>query len=99
MSPRQTVVDHPSERTGMHLRLLRATAKHAAFGDEDELLEMAGVVRYAGLCRDYVALSQLAQGKTYAQIGEAFGFTKQAAHKRWGHMDIEDVARALGIAA
>lgn len=91
------LAERPSKRLGMHTRLLRATARNAAYGDDSELLELAAIADYADLCRDYAAVCQREMGKTYEQLGEAFGFTKQAAHKRWGNLDKADLEAKLGI--
>lgn len=69
----------------MLIRMVRAFGRRlemADAGDLPQLVELSGVVDE--VLADSVAAMRR-RGVTWSEIGEAFGITKQAAQKRWGH--------------
>lgn len=74
-----------AEYGAMLIRMVDAYGRRLAMADAGDLPQL---VELATKVDDVLAASVLAmraRGVTWSEIGEAFGITKQAAQKRWGH--------------
>lgn len=71
-------------------RMLRSTAMRIVDeGDLDHFVELAGLKAEIDEQIDYVvrALRSEPHCFSWTEIGDQFGISRQAAQKRWGHLD------------
>ncbi|MEW6474296.1 MAG: hypothetical protein AB1679_18750 [Actinomycetota bacterium] len=82
-------VEHPALAQALLRLSLALDRRHDGAEDAPSYLELA--VRVAGLeaqlddlARLLVHLARRHEGASWQEIGEAMGFTRQTAYKRWG---------------
>lgn len=68
-------------------RFVRSAGVRCADGDEIELARLANLHAHVDAAMDVAVAGLRARGHSWAYIGAGAGMTRQAAHKRWGHLD------------
>lgn len=94
MSRRRKVERETPEYAGMLQRMCRAYGRRVAQADVEDLAEMAGVLEALQEAIQVAVDGQRAAGASWADIGRAFGITKQSAHGRFGGGREDEVLRA-----
>ena len=64
-------------------RIMRAAARRAGSADPEDLAELLELEEALSAAVDAAVVGLRASGCSWAQIAEATGVTRQAAHKRW----------------
>ena len=77
-------VEH-AEYAAMMRRMLRSWAKRLADADVEDLAMLAAFTRDVSDAQRNAVSGWRAQGRSWREIGEAFGTTRQAAEQRFGH--------------
>lgn len=77
------------QTTGQYLamcrRMIRAAGRRVAWEDPEHLRELAELKAAVDDALAVAVAGQRAAGITWDSIGEAMGYTRQAAIKRWLH--------------
>ena len=89
--------DHTSYRAFVR-RILRAYSRRCADADPDDLAELLALQVDVGAAIDAAVAGLRAQGRSWADIAEATGTTRQAAHKRWACQPKVDTGSGIGEA-
>lgn len=84
------VFDQPSVETAEYAsfmrRILKAHAKRCVNGDLDDLAELLKLRELLDQQIEYVITeSRRSHGRSWADIGQAAGISRQGAQQRWGH--------------
>lgn len=72
-----------AEYLKMLKRMIRAGARRVGDADEIELRTFSELQKYFDLQMKEAVHSQITNGKSWADIGRAFGVSKQAAYRRF----------------
>lgn len=75
------------EYADMLRRMIRAYGRRVADADDYDLAEMADVMVEMNLAIQAAVDGQRAAGASWADIGRAFGITRQSAQERFGRAD------------
>ena len=65
-------------------RMIRAGARRVAEADEIELEMFNEVKMFFDECFSWSITQQVKNGKSWTDIGDSLGITRQAAHKKYG---------------
>lgn len=89
MSPQQRREVETSDYTLFARRILRAMGRRVSAGDIAALPELVALRDELDTTIDETVVALRSEPWTYSwsQIGEALGISRQAAQKRWGHLE------------
>lgn len=68
-------------------RFIRAAGPRCADGDEVELERLMALHAHVDAALDVAVAGMRSRGKSWDYIAAGVGMTRQAAHKRWRHLD------------
>lgn len=71
-------------------RFIRAGGVRCADGDEIELRRLAGLHAHVDVALDVAVAGLRARGMSWQYIADGVGMSRQAANKRWRHVDAVD---------
>lgn len=76
------------EYAAMMRRMLRGWERRLADADVEDLAELAGFTSAVDVAQRNVVRAWRQDGRSWREIGEAFGTTRQAAEQRFGHLPL-----------
>ena len=83
MKPTKKIMVENKSFFEMVRRMIYAAGRRAAAGDEFELLCLEKIKMFCETNMQIAVREQIKQGKSWSDIGNALGVSKQAAHKRF----------------